>query len=160
MPLTARFLIGPGWGAESGLWRAARQPMSMAASCVAARKPSETLPHRQLRADAALVRASPSEPVSGLPRSIGMRKVGPRLLPLRVQMPFGIVNDEHITLAPTQPAASSMPAGTRSSRRPSASPALSRQLISPRSVPSHSFRPAFLLEFAAMSAVGRVQASC
>jgi len=24
----------------------------------------------------------------------------PRLLPLRVQMPFGIVNDEHITLAP------------------------------------------------------------
>jgi uncharacterized protein YndB with AHSA1/START domain len=27
----------------------------------------------------------------------------PRLLPLRVQMPFGIVNDERITLAPLDP---------------------------------------------------------
>jgi len=27
----------------------------------------------------------------------------PRLLPLRVHMPFGIVNDEHITLAPLDP---------------------------------------------------------
>ena len=69
-------------------------------------------------AGAELVRASPPGPVrEGQVLDFRTRQLGiafrvrmdvgkpdpPRLLPLRVQMPFGIVNDERITLASLDP---------------------------------------------------------
>ena len=68
--------------------------------------------------DAELLSASPPGPVrEGQMLDFRTRQLGiafrvrmdvgkpdpPRLLPLRVQMPFGIVNDERITLAPLDP---------------------------------------------------------